>query len=124
MNRAKRTVLIVMAVFTLGLAGGGLVPASVYAGPALQESPCEAGDACENFIEKYINPFIRFLTFTVGILAAISIVVAGIQYASAGSDPGKAQKAKERIGQTFLGLVAYIFLFALLNYFVPGGFLQ
>ena len=101
-----------------------LVPASVYAGPALQNSPCQAGDACESFIEQYINPFVTLLTVAIGVIAAISIVVAGIQYASAGNDPGKVQKAKSRIGQTLLGLLAYIFLFSLLNYFVPGGFLR
>lgn len=124
MNRVKRILLLVISMCLLSAAGMALTPASAYAGPALQDSPCKAGDACESFIENYINPFVTLLTVVIGIVAAISIVVAGIQYASAGSDPGKVQKAKDRIGQTLLGLLAYIFLFALLNYFVPGGFLQ
>ena len=124
MNRAKRIVLLIVAVFTLGVAGSGLMVSSAYAGPAMQDSPCKAGDACESFIEHYINPFITLLTVVIGVVAAISLVVAGIQYSSAGSDPGKVQKAKDRIGQTLLGIMAYIFLFALLNYFVPGGFLR
>lgn len=117
-------VLVLMGVMCLGLGGAALAPANVYAGPVLHDEPCEAGDACENFVTKYINPFITLLTISIGVVAAISIVVAGIQYASAGSDPGKVQKAKHRIGQTLLGLLAYLFLFALLNYFVPGGFLR
>lgn len=106
-----------------------LLPANIYAQP--QRDPnaqdtvevCAAGSggACENFVDKYINPVVTLLTVVIGVGAAISIVVAGIQYASAGSDPGKVQKAKERIGQTLLGLLAYILIFAFINYIVPGG---
>ncbi len=134
MYRVKRAFLAVAAIAAIGVAGAGVLSTAAYAvnprepgdGPdsAQVDSPCQAGDACESFIEQYINPFIRLLTISVGVLAAISIVVAGIQYASAGSDPGKVQKAKSRIMQTLLGLLAYIFLFSLLNYFVPGGFLR
>lgn len=126
MTRTKQLVLLVLAVFAIGFATPGLVWQSVHAGPAIDQ-PCDpgrAGDACVSFIEQYINPFITLLTVSIGVIAAISLVVAGVQYASAGSDPGKVQKAKDRIGKTLLGVLAYLFLFAFLNYIVPGGFLR
>jgi hypothetical protein len=59
----------------------------------------------------------------VGVLAVISVVVAGIQYSSSADDPATVTKAKQRIFNTVVGLIAYIFLFAFINYLVPGGIL-
>lgn len=86
---------------------------------------CGTGDgaeACNSFIAKYVNPAVIALTALVGIAAVASIIVAGIQYASSADDSGAVTKAKQRIFNTILGLVAYIFLLAFLNYLVPGGF--
>lgn len=84
---------------------------------------CGAGrDNCNKFVENYVNPFVLLLTALVGVVAIISIIYAGIQYASSADDPGTVSKAKQRIFNTILGLVAYIFLFAFLNYLIPGGF--
>jgi len=90
---------------------------------AAQLDVCGAtsGTACNNFVAKYINPVVNLLTISIGVFAVISIIVAGIQYSSAGDDPGAVNKAKNRIVKTVIGLLAYIFLFALLNYLIPGG---
>ena len=98
------------------------------------ETPTEAGDSsagteictgatqrCNHFIDTYINPFIYLLSGLVGIVAVISIIFAGIQYASSADDPGMVSKAKQRIFNTVIGLVAYLFLFAFLEYIIPGG---
>jgi heme/copper-type cytochrome/quinol oxidase subunit 2 len=83
---------------------------------------CGSGaSACNRFIDTYINPFIVLLTVMVGIAAVISIVMAGVQYSSSADDPSAVTKAKQRVLSTVIGLVAYIFLLAFLNYLVPGG---
>lgn len=85
---------------------------------------CGSGsDNCNKFVNDFVNPAILVLTALVGIAAIISIIYAGIQYASSADDPGAVSKAKQRIFNTVIGLVAYIFLFAFLNYLVPGGIL-
>ncbi|HSX32645.1 MAG TPA: hypothetical protein VLF43_05265 [Candidatus Saccharimonadales bacterium] len=90
--------------------------------PATAPQVCKsATDACSTFIKKYIDPFVKLLTAVVGVGAAISIVTAGITYASSADDPSKVSKAKTRIVQTLIGLLAYLFLFAFLNYVIPGG---
>lgn len=93
---------------------------------ALKSTPDEAakkctGNDCSGLISKYVNPFIRLLTGIVGIAVAISIVVGGIQYSSAGGDPGKVAKARQRITNSIIGLLAYLFMFAFLQWLVPGG---
>ncbi len=98
-----------------------MLPATAFAGGSVDV--CGGDAACNNFIDKYINPAIVALTALVGIAAVISIIFAGIQYASSADDPGTVSKAKQRIFNTLIGLVAYIFLFAFINYLVPGGIL-
>jgi hypothetical protein len=93
---------------------------------AVKSTPDEAakkctGNDCSGLISKYVNPFIRLLTGIVGIAVAISIVVGGIQYSSAGGDPGKVAKARQRITNSIVGLLAYLFMFAFLQWLIPGG---
>lgn len=80
-----------------------------------------AGDACDKFIGKYIEPFILLFTASIGVLAVISYLLAAIQYSGAGDDPSAVNKAKDRAFKTTIGLIAYIFLFSFLNYLIPGG---
>lgn len=83
---------------------------------------CSGVDNC-GFIEKLINPAILFLTAGVGIIVTMMIVVAGIQYSSAGSDPQKVASAKSKITNAVIALVAYIFMFGLLTWLWPGNLL-
>lgn len=101
-----------------------LLPLPVSASSGEQVDVC--GDLgspadCNNFVDKYLNPLVVVLTALVGIAAVLSIIIAGIQYSSSADDPGTVTKAKQRIFNTILGLVAYVFLLAFLNYLIPGG---
>lgn len=98
-----------------------LMPATASAGGSLDV--CGGDAACNSFVDKYINPFIVALTALVGVAAVISIIVAGIQYSASADDPGTVSKAKQRIFNTIIGLVAYLFLFAFISWLVPGGIL-
>ena len=92
--------------------------------PAVKES-CDPStqDCGQEFIDAYISPIILALSGLIGVFAVISLIMAGIQYAGSADDPGVVTKAKQRIFATVIGIVAYIFLFAFLNYLVPGGIL-
>ncbi|HSW99365.1 MAG TPA: hypothetical protein VLF71_06065 [Candidatus Saccharimonadales bacterium] len=96
-----------------------LLPGTVSA--ASVQVCAAAGDACSKFMDKYINPVITTLSIMIGVAAVISYLLAAIQYSSAGDDPGGVSKAKDRAFKTTIGLLAYLFFFALLNYLVPGG---
>ena len=118
---ALRRKLTIVAALLLA-ATPFFLPVSVSAGNTVDV--CGAGsDNCNKFINDFVNPAILVLTALVGIAAIISIIYAGIQYASSADDPSAVSKAKQRIFNTVIGLVAYIFLFAFLNYLVPGGIL-
>lgn len=77
-------------------------------------------DAC-GFVDKYLNPAINFLAAATGMVVVIMIIIGGIQYASAGGEAGKVAAAKGRIFNAIFALVAFLFLYAILQWIVPGG---
>jgi hypothetical protein len=86
----------------------------------------EAGGDCSNInncdiISKYVNPFVNFLAALVGIGVVTSIIIGGIQYSSSAGDPGKASAAKNRIRDAIVALVAFVLLYGMLNFLIPGG---
>jgi type IV secretion system pilin len=64
---------------------------------------------------------IRFLSFGVGIAVVASIVYAGVSYTTAEGNPEKSAQAKSRIQNSILALFLYLFIFAIIQYLVPGG---
>lgn len=81
---------------------------------------CSTLSKCD-LITKYINPLINFLAALVGIAVVISIIIGGIQYGSSAGDPQKVSAAKNRIRNAIVALVTFMFLYALLNFLMPGG---
>jgi hypothetical protein len=75
-------------------------------------------------IDKYLNPFIKFLAAVVGVVVTAGIITGGIQYSTSAGDPQKAAKAKDHIMKSVAALVAFAFLWAFLEWLVPGGFLN
>ena len=99
--------------------GGGGGGAGGGGGGGAGASVCDDG-GCD-LIANYVNPSIRLLSALVGLVAAISLIMGGIQYSASTGDPQKTSAAKSRISKTILGLIIYAFLYAFLNFLVPGG---
>lgn len=74
-----------------------------------------------NPILAYLVALLRFLSYGVGIIVILMIVIGGIQYAAAGDNAQSVSAAKKRIVNAFTALLLYIFAFAILNFVVPGG---
>ena len=91
-----------------------------YVDPAAKGGQCKSTAHCD-LIDKYINPFINFMAALVGIAVVVSIIVGGIQYSSSAGDPQKVTLAKNRIRNAIIALVTFLFLYALLQFLVPGG---
>lgn len=72
-------------------------------------------------IIAYIALFVRFLSAAVGIVVVTMITVGGIQYSSARDNPQATQAARGKIYNAILALVVYMFMFAFLQWLVPGG---
>jgi hypothetical protein len=72
-------------------------------------------------IEDLAYAIIRFLSYGVGIVLVISIIIAGIQYSSSEGNAEATQAAKSRIQNAIIGLVVYLMAFSAVQYLVPGG---
>lgn len=75
----------------------------------------------DNPLVKYTKMAMNFLSIGVGVVVTIMIIVGGIQYASAGQNPQAVQAAKGKITNAIIALVAYFFLYAFIQYLIPGG---
>ncbi len=75
-------------------------------------------------LSNYINPAINLLSGIVVLVVIGSIIMGGIQYSASAGDPQKTAKAKSRIINSILALLVYIFLYAFLQFIIPGGLLS
>ena len=74
-------------------------------------------------ILAYLITAINVLSAVVGVVVVIMIAVGGIQYSAAKDNPQATVAAKSRITNAIIALVAYIFMWAFLQYIIPGGVL-
>lgn len=66
---------------------------------------------------------INILSALAGMAIIASIMIAGFQYMTAQGNASQIQAARKRIVWALTALVLFIFMYALLNFFVPGGVL-
>ena len=89
-------------------------------------TPCQdpsiscSADNCD-LISKYLGPAINVFSAAFAVIAVISLILGGINYTTSEGDPQKVARAKVRIRNTIFAVVAYIFLYAFLQFLVPGG---
>ena len=74
-----------------------------------------------NPIVNWILIAINFLAVGVGVVVTIMIILGGIQYASAGPNPQAVSAAKKKIANAIIALLAFFFLYAFMQYLIPGG---
>lgn len=71
-------------------------------------------------IEDLLKLIVRILIYGLGAAATVGVVIAGIMYLSARDNPQMVAKAKTRLIEIAIGLVAWAMLFALLQFLIPG----
>ena len=78
------------------------------------------GSNCD-LIKAYVNPAINIASGLVGILVVIGLLSGAVQYSASGGNPQAATKAKSRMSNAVIALIAFAFLYALLQWLIPGG---
>ncbi len=71
----------------------------------------------------YLKWVLRLFNLAIGGVIVLVLVISGIQYITSAADPARVKGAKKRIEQAVTALVLYMFMFAILNFLVPGGIL-
>jgi hypothetical protein len=72
-------------------------------------------------IIKRINELVNFLSGGVAIVVTAVILVGGIQYILAGGNASAITAARHRITNGLIALFAFLFMFAFLQWLIPGG---
>ena len=67
-----------------------------------------------------LNVVLTVMTFGIGILGTLGIVIAGIQYATAKDNEQQMAKAKMRIVQIVIGMAIWAVLYVALRWLIPG----
>ncbi len=104
--------------------------------PVLATTPVLAANGIESFgvetailkdcgkdsdgVSCILKLVIDILSIGVGIVGVIGITIVGIQYLTAGGNEEKTRKAKTRMFEIIIGLVAYAVLYAALSWLLPG----
>lgn len=124
------------AILTL-LASLSVVTGVVFAVPTAQAADCggvktafnygcKGTDANNQKVEKnpiyaVLTRIINFLAAGVGLVVAGGIILGAITYINANGNSQKTQQGVSMIVNSFIGLGLFIFMYAILNYLVPGG---
>ncbi|MEO5949244.1 MAG: hypothetical protein ABIP74_02485 [Candidatus Saccharimonas sp.] len=117
--------------------GAALTAGLIYAAPVFAEdapscsvlpnSICSTStqtntsDVSQSSVFQIIIWVLRIMTGAVGIAAVGALIYAGVLYGSSSGESAQVSKAKTIIKDTAIGLVAYGFMFIILNWLIPGG---
>lgn len=101
---------------------GGLTIPKCTGGGSYQCADAKAPSCLAN------NPIVLWITFFINLVsvlilvgASAMLVYAGVEYISAADNPQRVQAAKQHIVNVVIGIVAYFFLFAFVQWLIPGG---
>jgi|GEM_PF-3946828 len=88
-----------------------------------QTTAFDFGD-CDNKavgIQCLVNEILLFMSIAIGILVVGGVTWGGIIYSTSQGNPAQAQKGTTIIGNSALGLILYLLLYAIVEWLVPGG---
>lgn len=74
-----------------------------------------------NPVVSLVLQVINFMAVGVGIAVVGGIIWGGLLYASSNGDSSKAKQGITAIVNSIIGLLFFMFMYALINFIVPGG---
>lgn len=123
----KKTIIVVavMALSLLGigtpvLAASGQEKTMAYDAAILKTCGGKADDPDGEGVMCILTGVMDVMTIGIGILGVLGITIVGIQYLTAGDNEDKTRKAKRRMLEIVIGLVAYVLIYAFLKFLIPG----
>lgn len=72
-------------------------------------------------ISCLFTTILNFMSITVGIAVVGGVTAGGIMYSASGGNPGRKAQGTKIIGNSIIGLVIYLLLWAIVQFLIPGG---
>lgn len=74
------------------------------------------------------NPLTQWIVFAINLLgvlvvvgASAMLVFAGVEYVASADNPERVKSAKQKIINVIIGIIAFFFMYAFLQWLIPGG---
>ncbi len=121
-------VIIFFASYPASAATGG-ANCTIGGQPGVQVSVGVEGSKCiplgatpdTNPIIVFMKDLLKVISGLVGLATVGGIIWGGMLYVTARANAGQVEKAKIVIINSIIGLVLFIFMFAILQFLIPGG---
>lgn len=131
LSAALLAVFILLSVPTASHAGSAAVANCTVDGkPGVQTAIAVGGSNCvpigngglqSNGIFIYVTSVLKVISALAGLATVGGFIWGGILYISARANAGQVEKAKTVMINSVIGLLLFIFMFAILQFIVPGG---
>lgn len=72
-------------------------------------------------IEEILNLVLNIIVYGLGVAAVIGVIIAGIMYMTARDSEAQVTKAKTRLYEVVIGLIAWALMYVVLKWLIPGG---
>lgn len=82
---------------------------------------CLAAGSSGNVITAYVILFLKLIGGLIGGIIILMLLIAGIQYITSAGNASLVKAAKDRIINAITALVLFAFMYAILNFLIPGG---
>ncbi len=124
----KITILLVTILFASALTSSFIFQQNVFADSSNIVETNFFGNIKDDDngcgVYTILNLVINILSIGIGLLAIIGVTIVGIQYLTAKDSTEQTKKAKNRMFEIVIGLIAYAALYAGIQFLLPGGFLN
>jgi hypothetical protein len=108
---------------TVNGTGGGSLPDTAQGCSNVKTTLVDCEDGTGGPIVRMLVQLINFLAVGVGIAVAGGITWGGFVYSQANGNSSKTQEGVHIITNSVIGLLLFIFMYAIINWLVPGGLL-
>ena len=117
-------ILTLMTAFTL-FTGTSLASTTCGKGDSQYTTSIDLGCSSQgNGILDLLFGIIQFLSYGVGIVISASIIIGGLQYIGSQGNADNTNHAINRIRNSLIALLLYIFAYPILNYVLPTAVLK
>ena len=115
--------LILMPVLAVSVLAFAAVPTASAACVKTSFFGCvdKAGTGVNNPIFVGLLTLFNFLAVGVGVVVVGGIIYGGILISAGGGDSARTKQGTTFIVNSIIGLVAFLFMYAFINFIVPGG---